>query len=72
MPMIGNMQPMVGPGMMMGPPPGSAMSGMPPHIKENMMGMPFPKSIPGPLQPQSLKVRIQSIVRDKQKIIEME
>lgn len=68
------MQPLVGPGpgMMMGPP----MGGMPPRVGEGMMGLPshIPKSMPppGPMQPQSLKSRMNTILRDKEKIITME
>jgi len=68
------MQPLVGPNLMMGPPGVGGMPGIPPHMKDNMMGMPpFSKPMTGPLQqPQSLKNRIQSIVRDKLKIMDME
>jgi hypothetical protein len=76
-PMINPMMPsMVGPGPgMMGPLPG--MGGIPPPRMEGMMGgMPghLPKQMPmGPgLVQKDLKTRLQTILRDKQRISDME
>lgn len=76
-PMINPMMPsMVGPGpSMMGPLPG--MGGIPPPRLEGMMGgMPghLPKQMPmGPgLVQKDLKTRLQTILRDKQRISDME
>jgi len=76
-PMINPMMPsMVGPGPgMMGPLPG--MGGIPPPRLEGMMGgMPghLPKQMPmGPgLVQKDLKTRLQTILRDKQRISDME
>lgn len=67
---------LVASGPMMVPPPGmGSLGGMPPNAQPNMMGLPqFPKVLPGPVlqQPQSIKARIATIIRDKQRFVEMD